>query len=137
MDNRFEGGIFQGMRECGECTFCCEGYLRAKIQATDGTPEVRVDPWNPCIFRVQGGCGNYENRPIYPCRDFQCEWLSHPDVFPEKMRPDKCNKMFVCQAPKMLIVEPPVIYKVELKRIAFARNKNTDKLILVIDDETD
>ena len=70
------------MRECGECTACCEGWL----------PDESLDmyPGQPCSHCQGAGCAIYETRPERPCRTFRCAWLED-EALPEKMRPDRCG----------------------------------------------
>lgn len=44
-------------------------------------------PGKPCFFVTIGvGCGDYENRPKSPCKDFSCEWILDRDI-PESAFP--------------------------------------------------
>lgn len=71
------------MRECGDCTACCDGWL----------PDADLDmyPGKACKHRVSGGCSIYTERPENPCRIFRCAWLDEETDFPEEMRPDLCG----------------------------------------------
>jgi len=71
------------MRECGDCTACCEGWL----------PDESLDMYagQPCKHRIQGGCSIYSDRPENPCKTFRCAWLDEEATFPEEMRPDLCG----------------------------------------------
>ena len=55
------------MRECGECTACCEGWL----------PDESLDMYagKACAHCRSEGCAIYETRPEEPCRTFKCAWL--------------------------------------------------------------
>jgi len=68
------------MRECGDCTKCCEGWLSANINGH------QMHPGRPCHFLASGKCTIYENRPG-TCRNYNCAWKSD-DIFPAWMRPD-------------------------------------------------
>ncbi len=61
-------------RECGDCTACCDGWLKADV---DGQNLV---PGNPCKHVGPKGCGIYDSRPVHPCRVFKCHWLTDPDL---------------------------------------------------------
>jgi hypothetical protein len=69
------------VRECGECTACCEGWVA----------DASLEMWagKPCAHCTSGGCAIYETRPEDPCRTFKCAWLEDEEAFPEEMRPDK------------------------------------------------
>ena len=71
------------MRECGECTACCEGWL----------PDKSLDMYagKACAHCQSEGCAIYETRPEEPCRTFQCAWLLDEEAFPAEMRPDQCG----------------------------------------------
>ena len=71
------------MRECGECTACCEGWLADK--------QLDMYAGKACAHCRSGGCAIYETRPEQPCRTFKCAWLQEEEAFPEEMRPDKCG----------------------------------------------
>ncbi len=70
-------------RSCGECTRCCEGWLKANIKG------YKIYPGHPCFF-LGKNCTIYKDRPLMPCQTYQCEWLKNKD-FPEWMRPDISN----------------------------------------------
>jgi hypothetical protein len=69
--------IINNKRECGECTKCCEGWLSAKIL------NKIISPGNPCDYIKNNSCSIYEDRPIRPCRTFNCSWIltDLPDEF--------------------------------------------------------
>lgn len=70
-------------RECGDCTMCCQGHLYTNVN------NIPIYPGNPCPY-VSHHCTIYEDRPDYPCKQFQCQWLINPD-FPEWMKPNQIN----------------------------------------------
>ncbi len=69
-------------RSCGDCTACCQGWLRAKIFDTD------MYPGRACPHITDQGCNCYDERPEV-CRNFRCLWLINPEAFPDWMRPDR------------------------------------------------
>lgn len=75
------------MRECGECTACCEGWV------ADESLDMRAG--KPCAHCTSGGCAIYETRPEDPCRTFKCAWLEDEEAFPEEMRPDKSGAILI------------------------------------------
>ena len=81
------------MRECGECTKCCEGNLLLTVRNRS------VNKSNPCHFLSKlskcGGCTIYEDRPPV-CKDFQCDWLINPEI-PEWMKPSLANVIVINQ----------------------------------------
>lgn len=68
------------VRECGDCTACCEGWLPDK--------SLDMSPGKPCQHCEKSGCAVYETRPKNPCRTFRCAWLDNLTEFPDDMRPD-------------------------------------------------
>lgn len=82
-------------RECGDCHACCEGFLEIK--------ELQVGRDHPCGHLTRNGCANYETRPSI-CKEFSCEWLRLPEIYPEAMRPDRLMKIFVLQKHGLLVV---------------------------------
>ena len=68
------------MRQCGECTECCKGWLTASINGH------AMFPGRKCHF-LSKECTIYENRPDDPCGNYRCEWLNE-EKYPEWMRPD-------------------------------------------------
>lgn len=68
---------------CGECQRCCEGWLHAKVKGNI------LSPNNPCIFLNDGilkfGCSIHAERPMKPCRTFNCLWIIND--MPEKFKP--------------------------------------------------
>lgn len=55
-------------RKCGECTACCEGWLRAVIH------NVEMTIGNPCQY-LDKKCTIYDERPKNPCQEYRCAWL--------------------------------------------------------------
>jgi hypothetical protein len=73
-------------RSCKDCTVCCDGTLKANIRGHE------MNFGKPCFFVQKGkGCSDYENRPRV-CREFQCEWLTNPEI-PEELAPNKINAL--------------------------------------------
>ena len=86
------------IRNCGECTKCCEGYLHSEGELKLKNGKVFKLGGSPCpILQIGKGCGDYENRPQNPCRGFQCEWVRQPQAYPEEMRPDRIQAIFSLQ----------------------------------------
>ncbi|WP_342722102.1 hypothetical protein AAFG07_22625 [Bradyrhizobium sp. B097] len=76
-------------RQCGECTACCDGWLKIRIRGHD------VHPGQPCPFSSAGKCTIYDERPLDPCRKFVCGWLTPTSPLPDWMRPDRSDVIFL------------------------------------------
>ena len=72
-------------RQCGKCTACCDGWLAAEI---NGEP---LTLGKPCRYSSKKGCGIYETRPQFPCREFVCGWVIPNSPLPDWMRPSECG----------------------------------------------
>ena len=77
------------MRECGECTMCCRGWIPADIngQILGITESGLVG----CSHVCETGCSIYKDRPKNPCETYRCAWLQDEENFPDWLRPDKCG----------------------------------------------
>lgn len=72
------------MRECGECSACCQGWVTGTVYGK------QFNVGNPCYFLHENKCTIYEHRAPDPCRRFMCSWLEDTtNTFPDWMRPDK------------------------------------------------
>jgi len=69
------------IRTCQGCTACCEGWVRIEAKGYEASPG------KPCPFATQSGCGDYDNRPVDPCRNFECVWVKQGSLLPEWMKP--------------------------------------------------
>lgn len=70
------------MRQCGTCTKCCEGWLMGDINLRT------MYPGKPCyLLDIGKGCSDYENRPAFPCRVFNCAWIVDQGI-PEEYKPE-------------------------------------------------
>lgn len=70
-------------RSCGECAKCCEGWLSGEAYGHI------FSPGRPCFF-LEKTCSIYKDRPVNPCRHFECSWLSE-DIFPMWLKPSLAN----------------------------------------------
>jgi hypothetical protein len=68
-------------RQCGSCTKCCDGWLTTEIEGQ------AVCKGSPCKYRTDAGCSNYQNRPVDPCRTYECAWLTDSALVPESFKP--------------------------------------------------
>ena len=75
---KFNGGEY--MRDCGDCTACCEGWLLSEKMA--------LHPGSRCSHCTDNGCGIYDERPEISCRSFECSWLLNHAGLPTEARPD-------------------------------------------------
>jgi hypothetical protein len=73
------------VRECGECTACCEGMASRR----ESRHVLRV---KACAHCRSEGCAIYETRPEEPCRTFKCAWLQD-----EWRSQKKCGRINVVQ----------------------------------------
>lgn len=78
------------MRECGECTACCDGWLTSRHLA--------MRPGFPCEHRTDEGCAIYAQRPNKPCKEFKCVWLQREDGLEDEMRPDRSGAIMFFRA---------------------------------------
>jgi len=68
-------------RSCGTCTKCCEGHLVGTINGKE------MYPGKPCyLLQIGKGCSDYENRPEEPCKAFNCQWITNPQI-PDDLYP--------------------------------------------------
>jgi hypothetical protein len=68
-------------RSCDGCTKCCDGTLNTEVF------DQRLYPGSPCKYvAFDVGCTVHEERPEYPCRIFQCQWIED-DSLPAWIKP--------------------------------------------------
>lgn len=79
------------VRECGECTACCEGWV------SDESLDMRAG--KPCQHCTSSGCAIYDDRPQNPCKVFRCLWLDNIAEFPDDMRPDRSGVIVMSGRP--------------------------------------
>lgn len=80
------------MRECQPCTACCDGWVKIEVKGCEAYPG------HPCPHSTGSGCGDYENRPVNPCRQFECEWVQEGSFLPDHFRPDECGALVLGSA---------------------------------------
>ena len=103
-------------RECGECTACCQGWLKDE--------SLKMFPGQPCAHLCDQGCGIYESRPADPCRSFKCAWLTNPVDFPEHLRPDKSGFIVMQDRPWqewLVLYATPADVEVNQKSLDFLK----------------
>ena len=76
-------------RQCHPCTGCCDGWV--KISITDYV----TMPGKPCPHSTPNGCGDYENRPVDPCRKFICGWVVEDSPLPDWMKPNDAGVIVI------------------------------------------
>jgi hypothetical protein len=76
-------------RACGDCTACCDGWLKSTIYGHEMKPGVR------CHFVRDGGCSIYDTRPDSPCRQFSCGWVDSDSPFPDSFKPTQLGVIIV------------------------------------------
>jgi hypothetical protein len=52
-------------------------------------------PGKPCPHSTGKGCDDYENRPVDPCRTFECAWVKKDSVLPDHFRPNECGALVI------------------------------------------
>lgn len=72
-------------RKCDECSECCKGWLQGHVMGHD------FYPGKKCYY-LQNNCTIYENRPIHPCKSYDCYWLASDDL-PMWMKPNLCKAL--------------------------------------------
>jgi len=77
------------IRTCQGCTACCDGWVRIEAMGYEASPG------KPCPFSTQFGCGDYENRPVDPCRKFECVWVQKGSLLPDWMRPSDSRVIMI------------------------------------------
>lgn len=70
------------MRDCGECTACCEAFKIVELDKPSG---------QMCSHCTGSGCGIYDQRPD-ACKSYQC--LYTVEDLNEEVRPDRCGAIF-------------------------------------------
>lgn len=78
-------------RQCGDCTYCCEGWLSCNVFGYE-------IGWNkPCKFVVSGkGCSAYNFRPEDPCKTFKCLYRQD-DRVPVKFKPKDVGNIMIAR----------------------------------------
>ncbi len=71
-------------RECGDCSACCQGWLRLRVG------DATITPGHPCPRIRNSRCSAYDERPA-TCADFNCAWLINDLDYPDWMRPNNAN----------------------------------------------
>ena len=93
----------QGGKSCDGCTKCCEGWLLADINGE------QLYPGKPCSSVTEGvGCSIYKDRPVDPCKNFECFWRASK-VMPPEFKPSEVGVMVVNQEiegiPYLMLIE--------------------------------
>ena len=70
-------------RPCGDCSLCCDGWLRTHVLGHD------IYLGHPCPYSDGHRCTIHERRPEDPCRVFFCGWAEAGSHLPEWMQPNK------------------------------------------------
>lgn len=77
------------MRECQPCSACCDGWVQIKVKGCEAYPG------KPCPHSTGSGCNDYLNRPVNPCRTFECTWVKEGSYLPEDFRPSDCGALVI------------------------------------------
>ncbi len=70
-------------RPCGDCSLCCDGWLRTHVLGHD------IGLGHPCPYSDGHLCTIHEKRPEDPCRVFFCGWAEAGSHLPSFMQPNK------------------------------------------------
>ncbi len=76
-------------KTCQPCTACCDGWVQINVQGLEAYPG------KPCPHSTGSGCDDYENRPVDPCRKFECAWVKEGSVLPDDFRPSECGALVI------------------------------------------
>jgi uncharacterized cysteine cluster protein YcgN (CxxCxxCC family) len=111
-------------KECGTCTRCCDGTLAGDVRGH------AMYPGKPCFFlEIGGACGDYENRPHSPCKEYKCLWLTYEEV-PDYIKPENANAILDLEQHKgkwylrLNKTETPYLADVLAYGINFAQQNN-------------
>ncbi len=74
-------------RECQPCTACCDGWVQIKVKGCEAYPG------KPCPHSTGSGCDDYDNRPVDPCRQFECAWVQKNSTLPLELKPNECGAL--------------------------------------------
>ncbi|MEO5573611.1 MAG: hypothetical protein ABIR48_03890 [Gammaproteobacteria bacterium] len=79
-----ETNKIQGVpRSCGDCSACCEGWLKVRVLGHD------IGLGHPCPYSSGHNCTIHATRPHDPCRVFFCGWAEAGSDLPEWMQPNQ------------------------------------------------
>ena len=80
------------VRQCQPCTACCDGWVQIKVKGCEAYPGKK------CPHSTEGGCDDYHNRPVNPCRKFECAWVQSGSHLPDYFRPDQAGVLVLDNA---------------------------------------
>jgi hypothetical protein len=101
------------IRNCNNCTKCCEGYLKGKVNGK------KFYPGQPCFFSIlNSGCSIYEDRPAKPCKTYSCLWVTNIEI-PEWLKPSVAN----------ILIDKMVENGIEYLRLLEAGSKISDEAL--------
>lgn len=76
-------------RSCQPCTACCDGWVQINVKGYEAYPG------HPCPHSTGKGCDDYHNRPVNPCRQFECAWVKAKSPLPEDFKPSECGALVI------------------------------------------
>jgi len=85
MANRITDKAQGRPRPCGDCSLCCEGWLKTRVL------DIQIDVGKPCPHCSEHRCMIHKERPNDPCRIFFCGWATPGSRLPEWLHPGKCG----------------------------------------------
>jgi hypothetical protein len=57
--------------------------------------DAHVHPGSPCPHSTGSGCDDYTNRPVDPCRNFNCGWVVPGSPLPDWLKPDNAKVIVI------------------------------------------
>lgn len=76
-------GYLTPPRPCGECSLCCDGWLKTRVLGHE------IDVGKPCPYSSGHHCTIHAKRPEDPCRKFFCGWAERGSPLPAWMQPNR------------------------------------------------
>ncbi|WP_373019526.1 hypothetical protein [Thiomicrorhabdus sp.] len=76
-------------RQCQPCTACCDGWVQISVKGCEAYPG------HPCPHSTGSGCDDYENRPVDPCRKFECAWVKADSQLPDSFKPSESGALVI------------------------------------------
>jgi hypothetical protein len=76
-------------RQCQSCAACCDGWVQIKVKGYEAYSG------KPCPHSTGSGCDDYENRPVDPCRTFECAWVKSGSFLPDHFKPSESGVLVI------------------------------------------
>lgn len=85
MADSVTGKLQSQPRPCGDCSLCCEGWLKTRVM------NIQIDVGKPCPHCSGHHCTIHADRPRDPCRIFFCGWAVPDSPLPDWLHPSECG----------------------------------------------